>query len=204
MEDEYDEYLERALADVEILTSAYPDEVTTTTTCPTPRQFPLHVTLHFSETAHVDLEWTAGYPETSNITIASYRSSSNPKEKLYMEAALDAIRQTAAACLNDGVEGGLACCAAAMDAWNDKMESQHHMLQQQQQAATNMAILPQMASSSGQTTFDWISGEPLVDRKSTFIAHVCRITCEADVKLALHQLIGGNAKLLRATHNMVR
>ena len=50
----------------------------------------------------------------------------------------------------------------------------------------------------------WISGEPLVDRKSTFVAHICRVVTERDVHEALHQLLDRNSKLQRATHNMVR
>jgi Uncharacterized protein family UPF0029 len=52
--------------------------------------------------------------------------------------------------------------------------------------------------------FPWITGQPLVDRKSTFLAHACPVSCEADVKIAMQQLLDSHSKYRRATHNMVR
>lgn len=41
-----------------------------------------------------------------------------------------------------------------------------------------------------------------MDRKSTFRAHACRVDSEQAVHEALFQLIDGNSKLQRASHNM--
>jgi Uncharacterized protein family UPF0029 len=60
--------------------------------------------------------------------------------------------------------------------------------------------LPLLSSSS---LFPWIIGSPLVDRKSTFLAHACHVSCEADVKIAIQQLLDSHSKYRRATHNMV-
>lgn len=44
-------------------------------------------------------------------------------------------------------------------------------------------------------------GEPLMDRKSVFQAHVAHVTCMEDVDGALKQLKGTNRKIATATHN---
>lgn len=193
-----DESLELALADVEILRSAYPDE--TSCCCATGSgcsQFPLHVTLHLSETAYIELEIVTGYPVSSNVQVATYRSTAIERQRL--ERAVALVRATSAQCLEDGTEGGLACCAVAFDAWNDSG------VQEALGNVTESSLLNVVSSSSSPTvaTFEWISGKPLHDRKSTFQAHMCRLESEADVRPAVQQLLN-NSKLQRATHNMVR
>jgi hypothetical protein len=188
-----DESLDRALSDLELLASAYPDETHSTTAR---IQFPLHVTLKLSDTAHCQLEYTEGYPETSNVQISSYRSSRSD-EKARMEAAVTAIRRTAEDCLQEGIEGGLACCAAAMEAWSDEGVNTTIVEDEEEEVVVKTE---QTASKQ----YEWMSGEPLLDRKSTFQAHVCRIFSQSDVSPALQQLLQSNSKLRRATHHMVR
>ena len=199
------------MADVEIILSAYPDETTTDVSFPTDGadaddekrktvSFPLHVTLRLSETAHCTLELRQGYPTRSNIQISSYRS--RPNEKARMEATVAAIRATAQKCLEEGVEGGLACCAIAFETWNDLEETNGE--QQEDDGVTEASSSLLHPHPTTEKKFEWISGEPLMDRKSTFQAHVCGITSESDVKLALQQLMDSSPKLHRATHNMVR
>lgn len=50
--------------------------------------------------------------------------------------------------------------------------------------------------------YEWITGPPLVDKKSTFQAHACRVYTEDDVHMALNQLLCSSSKIQRATHNM--
>jgi Uncharacterized protein family UPF0029 len=197
MED-VEESLQLALADVEILRSAYPDEtaVENDVTDPT-LQYPLHVTLHLSETAFIQFEFVQGYPGKSNVQVATYRSKATEHARL--ERAVAAVRVTALQCLEDGVEGGLACCASALDAWNEGDEDAPDEERLEVSSPETGQAGPPLPLSK---TFEWISGEPLHDRKSAFQAHVCRVNSEADIKPALQQLLN-NSKLQRATHNMV-
>jgi len=201
-----DDSLDRALADVEMLEAAYPTEIETANKA---RRFPLHVTLRLSDTAHCQLELVRGYPTETNVRISSYRSGSSAPEKARMEAALSAVRRTAGECLQDGAEGGFACCAAALEAWNGVEPEDDGAGDAAVSAGEKNDGTVQEGGGGGgkeedEKRFEWITGGPLVDRKSTFIGHVCRISCEADVRPALSQLLDGNSKLQRATHNMVR
>lgn len=180
---------ERALGDAELVAAAYPDEVSLVSSA----SFPLLLNLHLSETSYVRLQMDQGYPITTNIQIVLYRSP----DKSRMEATLAAIRTTAEQCLHEGLEGGLMCCAAALGAWNDYPDDSDLV------TIDPVTAVHDEASSQSQTSFQWTTGEPLIDRKSTFQAHVCRIERELDVKPALQSLLS-SSKLQRATHNMVR
>jgi hypothetical protein len=109
---EVEESFERAVADLEMLSAMYPDE-TSVSEAGTSSAFPLQVTFRVSETAHIQLELVSGYPIDTGIRMLSYRSS--PDEKARMEEAVTAGRSTAKECLDDGIEGCFACCAAAME-----------------------------------------------------------------------------------------
>ena len=50
-------------------------------------------------------------------------------------------------------------------------------------------------------SFGWISGECLLDRKSTFQPHLVRVSTRSEVETALDGLYRNN-KIQRATHNM--
>ena len=189
------ESLERALADIEMLSAAYPDETSTEASA----SFPLHISLRLSDTAHVVLELDQGYPVNAPVRVVSHRCVA--AEKTMIEAAVVAIRSTAMECQQDGMEGSLACCAAALEVWQDMLDKEGNLLESG--GSVSVENTPG-ASLMDQKSFEWIAGEPLLDRKSTFQARVCRITSEADVHLALFQLLDGNSKLQRATHNMVR
>jgi hypothetical protein len=220
-----DDTLERAMADLEMLLAAYPDEIhigegvlSQDTASASSSQFPLHATLRLSATARIDIQFTQGYPVTSNLQIASYRS--RPDDKSRMEEAVSAMRSTASQCLDDGVEGAFACVSAALEVWNshgggawmNDHESLSGVAVDDAQTYTDPSSgepslpLQSMVDSANTTAanYTWNTGEPLHDRKSTFVAHVCRLYREADVRPALQQLLDSNSKLHKATHNMVR
>jgi hypothetical protein len=217
-EDHYDDVsaLEMALADIEMIRSAYPDETRSDPlslqSSSSPCSFPLHVDLWFSDSAVCTLEFQEGYPTTTNIGVARYRTK-NAGENIKVERAVAAVRRVAQE--NQGMESGLACCAAAMDAWNDTEEPvaldisayptdvRPDKKQQQQQPSRHGSDSSSFTVDSATLLFSWISGLPLVDRKSTFVAHICPISSEAQVKPALNQLISGSTRIQRATHNMV-
>jgi hypothetical protein len=212
---EAEESFERAVADLEMLAAMYPDETSTSvpeagtgTGTTGTSTFPLQVTFRFSETAHIQLELVVGYPIDTGIQVKAYRSS--PDEKARMEEAVTAVRNTAKECLDDGIEGCFACCAAALQTWSDFDDGSSDLDNKDTgidpsaptESAQQESSVPQQPQRQGKV-FHWITGEPLVDRKSTFQAHACRISSDRDVREALHQLLDGNSKLKRTTHNMV-
>ena len=148
--------LELALADIEMMRAAYPDETSTIDSIP--EAFPIVVTLQLNKSDFIELEFGHGYPTRSNIQVLRYRSS---KQNERLERAVAAVRRTAQECLENGVEGGLACCAAALEAWNECQDESDPVKEE------TVACPPTITKS-----FNWISGEPLVDRKSTFLGHV--------------------------------
>jgi len=225
------ESLQAALADVEILQSAYPDEChvedeNDDDAATDPQQqrqaFPLTVTLRFSPTASCRLQWIAGYPTRTGVQVASYRARDSA-EQAALDRAVAAIRATSAACCDEQqVEGGLACCAAGLQAWEEAMEMMEntHNKDAAERNDDITAMVKTSTTNSGdqdaenkeQSTstpahpsshhYTWISGPPLLDRKSSFQAHLCRITCADEVKPALEQLVASSSKLQRATHHM--
>jgi len=193
------ESLERAIADLELVVSAFPDEIDQEDEDYSAVQtLPLHLTLRLSETAHIKLEWSDGFPESSNVKVSSYRSSRS--EKAIIDEVLQSIQLKSAECLADGIEGGLSCCMAATETWNDTNEArQTHDLRK-----TRDSVEDPVALSSPHPSFQWVVGEPLLDRKSTFLGHACRIESQDDVAIALQELLSSHPKYRRATHNMVR
>lgn len=187
-----DESLERALADLEMLQAAYPDEVVS----PSGEDvaFPLHFVLHLSEDSYVEFALQSGYPSSTPLSIVSYRS----QQKQRIDAVVRAVRTSSQACLEDQVEAGFICCAAALEAWNESVEDET-----EKEGNVVEPTVETAPSQSKAAEMEWITGEPLMDRKSTFQAHVCRVSTESEVKEALRQLMDGNSKLQRATHNMV-
>jgi hypothetical protein len=237
--------LELALADIEMLQAAYPDEVhqvhhhqDTTAPDTLTAAFPIQCLVYLDsieeqqqhhhqqqrkqqQVSQVTLEWNEGYPVTSGIQVASYRFASSSSSKARMDALLAAIKQVSEQCQQEEMESGLACVAAALRAWNDfdggnddNGTTAHHGNsnewndndEQQQQHQTT---LPSKLSHPSSTTLQqspsyfWISGQPLIDRKSAFQAHGCRVESEQQVHQALEQLLTSHSKLQRATHNMV-
>ena len=200
------ESLDRALADIEMIVAAYPDECHGDETTTTNSNFPLRWTINFSETAFVTLELTSGYPTETGVQVSSYRSS--PTEKHRIETTVAKIRAASQECLLDGMEGGFACCSIALETWNEYEESGTQALSTndpESNLTKNQEESLDSASEDTKTTtrYKWITGEPLVDRKSTFQAHLCHVSTERDVYAALDQLIRGSSKIQRATHNML-
>jgi hypothetical protein len=222
----------RARADLELVAAAYPDEVQLPpeldrdddggATAERELKFPILFTLRFDPASTVQLEIPAGYPTRGpGLRVASYRSNS-AESKLQMELAVSAIRKASLECLEDGVEAALACCAAGLESWReggtaDLLLSAEQPFTGREESTTASALhrnsldadlidnpTLSLGSRDHAEAVEWISGDPIVEKKSVFQAHVCRISREAQVLAALHHLLDGNSKLQRATHNMVR
>jgi hypothetical protein len=193
-----EESLERATADVELLLSAYSEEARAVNATVPPHSLPLHVQLLLSQTASLTLEFTRGYPVETAVLIHSYRCQAHEKARL--EATVTAVREAALHALEDQTEGGFPCCATARETWETASS--------EEAAAAKAAAVDASPSPANVPPWAehhvWITSETtLTDRKSVFQAHVCRIGSESNVRPALVQLLDGNSKLQRASHNMV-
>lgn len=139
--------MERALADVEMICAAYPDQVTRdegddaednkfdmddTTRCRS-----LFFTLHFpddvdshpgattststSTCCRLQILWKEHYPVATNVQIVSYRCR-NSVDKGRLDTALSALRRTAQECMEEEREGCFPCISAALEAWEAAVE----------------------------------------------------------------------------------
>jgi hypothetical protein len=189
--------MERSLADLELIQAAYPDEVTVTMEHPS-NTFPFKFSLNLSENTSLTMELQAGYPIWKGVQVTDYRAT-KPSDKVKIEAVVEAVRKVSLACQAEQIEGSLSCCAAAIEAWNvgDVVGEQEDILENTEQHLTKLQYNPTSA-----TRYAWISGEPLVDKKSTFQAHLCAVHTEQQVEEAFQQLITSSSKIQRATHNM--
>lgn len=192
--------LDRALTDIAMLQSAYPDEIDVAVAIDGTQmqQFPLQVTLRLDENGNssITLEFVDGYPIQTGVQISSYRSTAKDR----IDAVARAVRVAAEECLEEGIEGGLACCAAAMESWQDFDAQQLHR-NNDTSCKENKSLEIQLPIQSSKH-YEWITGEPLMDRKSVFLAHACRVSNEKAVREALAQLLSSSSKIQRATHNM--
>jgi hypothetical protein len=201
------ESFERAHADLEMLLAAFATELQMNDDELEHLQFPFQVTFQFSTTVSCVLEWREGYPLTEPLHLVAFRSSTS-HDKVRLEAALTAFRQHAEECFALQIEAGLTCCSAALEAWNAYTEVSNCTTSKENADDDEMRLPKKEAVTKTENatiqSYQWMTGEPLLDRKSTFQAHVCNIHSDADVPPALFQLLQSSTKLQRATHNMVR
>ena len=217
-DDNADDDLNRALADFEILLSAFPDEteLCSNNNCSqqhqaeqqqaTPTEFPLRVTFRLSETAWIQLEFIKGYPTSSGLQVVSYRS--NSKETYRMEACVHAIKQSARECYEEQIEAALPCCLAAKDIWDNYDTTYNHTITESENGHDGPNAITTTTTSANNDDnnylYPWITTESITEKKSIFQAHVCPVKSEHDVKCALQQLLISSTRIQRATHNMVR
>jgi len=220
----FQESFERASVDLELLCSAYPDEIsilhTSTQENPLhlamdddtsiPTWFPLRVTLTLPSLSNEDqlsknfgakitMEFPRGYPATKSLEILSYRGPGS-SSKEHIEAAVSAVRNAAHEALHEygGEECALACCAAAFESWRLSKEQEEQSIQ-----LPTVENEPIGSSLCINDDIHWVTSEKtLVDRKSVFQAHVCPISSEDMVRRGLEKLVQGSNKIQRASHNM--
>ena len=206
-----DEALMRAQVDLEILTAAYPDEITIHTPIPC-TTFPISFTLHLQSTnasydtikgatSNITMQISSGYPDTSGVEITSFRGVRKNSIELAVKAAKDASLE----CLANGEEGALSCCIAAQQVWDDCMQDEvDKLVSEEERLKEEEHVRLDLATQNDD--IEWISGVEgcgiAHDRKSTFQAFVCSVKNDDMVRRALGKLIDGNNKIQRATHNM--
>jgi len=217
--------ISRAIADLEILTAAYPDEVIVPYELLSNEnednhnlQFPLSFTLELpsfhnkheasssrNKTDSITMQFPKGYPVKAPLQIHSFRCGTGNSVKSAMEQAVHAAKAAASECFEHEEEAGLMVCQAALSTWDQFMQEQHQK-DQDQIALQKLELQQKYAHEMFEDGEDiqWISSNNLiVDRKSTFQAHITVIDSDDMARRALQKLIRGSSKIQRATHNMV-
>mmetsp|Transcript_53764 Transcript_53764/g.60061 ORF Transcript_53764/g.60061 Transcript_53764/m.60061 type:complete len:313 (+) Transcript_53764:3-941(+) len=192
--------LERAIADLEIIQSCYPDEIHDSSSS---LKFPFQFTLQLSDQCSLTLKLEPGYPVLTGVQIATYQTN-KAQDKACLEAVVRAVRKVSFECQEEGMEGSIGCCSIALEIWND-----HH--NNDDDNGDNESLPPTSLDSNTENYdevvnhtafYEWISGEPLLDKKSSFQAHLCQVYSESEVQESLHQLLTSSSKIQRASHNM--
>ena len=219
-----EESLERARSEIEMIHAAYPDEITVHQAAGGCNSFPFRFTLHLSSYARqqpsssssssndasITMELIEGYPEDTPVQITNF-SCDNTKDKSRIDLVVKAVRNVAQQCQEDGMEGALSACSTALQVWRDAIDDDCGNDETDSVVDTSPPSTLDNSevnggctgfSSSAPSTYKWVSGEPLTDRKSVFQAHLCRIESPSDVDKALVQLLQSSSKMQRATHHM--
>ena len=217
-----EESLERARSEIEMIHAAYPDEITVHQVAGNDgdggcdHSFPFRFTLHLgsqqpngSNGASITMELIEGYPEDTPVQITNF-SCDNTNDKPRIDLVVKSVRTVAQQCQDDGMEGALSACSTALEVWRDAVDDAND----DDETDDIVDASPSPAfdstetgggsgfSSSSSSSYNWVSGEPLTDRKSVFQAHLCRIESASDVPKALTQLLQSSSKMQRATHHM--
>jgi hypothetical protein len=82
-----------------------------------------------------------------------------------MQATLAAIQQASQNCLQDGVEGGFACCAAALDTWNNYVVKDVEQKQTTMKEESYNTDRNTNATTTSKTSYSAISTHHLLDHK---------------------------------------
>ena len=155
--------------------------------------------------SYLTLKLEPGYPVTSGVQISNYRTV-NAKDKARLEAVVRAVRKVSSECQEEEMEGCIACCAIALETWSDhnlfQHENKNHDDSTTDYSDDNKNNNDKVTTTTANRIYKWISGEPLLDKKSSFQAHVCEVHSEQEVREALHQLLTSSSKIQRASHNM--
>ena len=157
------------------------------------------------------MELPKGYPAESKIRIQSYRCGKSELvtiTKFHMEQTVIAAQKVASECFESQSEAGLSVCMIAISTWEECIQNQYEKNKREiaMEHLTLQTRYERELLEEGDG-IEWISTEEkdlIIDRKSTFQAHVTYVNSEIMVQRALRKLIGGSSKIQRATHNMVR
>lgn len=229
---DHSESLERARAELEMIQAAYPDEITVPVGSAAARaatnppeeddgngndhavSFPFRFTLHLSNRASLTMELDDGYPEDSPVLVTNFRAD-RLQDKARLDQIVRAVRTVADECQADGMEGAISCCAVALETWRDDdndYDNDNHNdngnhggeaeWADEDNVRTAGTVAPSFPHPATNKTYHWMSGEPLMDRKSSFQAHLCWVRSVQQVQEALPQLLQSSSKMQRATHHI--
>ncbi|OAA72260.1 impact family protein [Cordyceps fumosorosea ARSEF 2679] len=160
----------------------------------------------------LQLRFPAGYPESSDVpfvigvqrSAGGVRDGNGARDLRLFRAALAEAYQPGAVCLFDAVEEYSrllaeeeeeAAAAAEEEDDADDREGMANSSRADDDAfdGVDLASLPPPP---------WTVSEPVVDAKSTFVAHVAAVASPAQARLYVAQLLAGDRRIRDATHNI--
>ncbi|EGX94954.1 impact family protein [Cordyceps militaris CM01] len=132
--------------------------------------------------ASLRLQFPAGYPDTGGPprVLGMQHSAGARDVARLLTAALDDVYQPGGVCLFDAVEEVL----------RQRVDEEVEVVDDD---AQDLAALPPPP---------WTLSEQVVDTRSTFVAHVARVTSPAQARLYVAQLLASDRRIRDATHNM--
>ncbi|OAA43429.1 impact family protein [Beauveria brongniartii RCEF 3172] len=171
----------------------------------------------------LQLSFPSGYPETGGPPrVVGVQHSSGgvrgagERDLRLFRAALAAVHQPGAVCLFDAVEEfsrrldeerGAAAAAASSAA----VEQQHDGQGKEElggasftttQPESEVSLLQAVGLATLPPPPMWTLSEQIVDTKSTFVAHVARVTCPLQARSYVAQLRASDKRIRSATHNI--
>ncbi|KAM3497163.1 hypothetical protein MY10362_009475 [Beauveria mimosiformis] len=171
----------------------------------------------------LQLSFPSGYPETGGPPrVVGVQHSSGgvrgagERDLRLFRAALAAVHQPGAVCLFDAVEEFLrrldeereaAASPAAVE------QQQHDGQGKEELGVASTTTQPEsevsLLQAVGLATLPppppppmWTLSEQIVDTKSTFVAHVARVTCPLQARSYVAQLLASDKRIRSATHNI--
>lgn len=165
------------------------------------------------ESSSLRLQFPASYPAEPPSVLGTQHSSGGRKgagarDLGVFREALGTVFQPGSVCLFDAVE--------EFSRRIEEEKEQEELLRQQQEEDDDVEGEGRNAdrgertvdNNAGQVDFatmtppPWTLSEVVVENKSTFVAHVARVTSPAEAKLFLQHLLWSDKRIRSATHNI--
>lgn len=152
-----DEAFEQTRANLELLLAAFPDEILLIDNIDdgVPK-FILSLKSDKQYWANITMQLSS----SGILTVVSYRGS--PCSKHILEKIVTTVREVAT---EHGEEAAIPCCCAATNLWTEEIENATALLLQQESAEELSKQRDGDHVMSNLEDIQWISGEPMTDRK---------------------------------------
>lgn len=155
------------------------------------------------------LQFPASYPAQAPKVLGTHHSSggvrgAGSRDLGLFREVLDSVFQEGVVCLFDAVEEFGRLYEEALEAEEQQQlgEAEAHYDDEEEGNAKRQHEGEDVVDVSSLPAPPWIISEPLVDTKSTFIAHVARVTSTSQARLYVQQLLASDKRIRTATHNM--
>ncbi|KAF4984347.1 hypothetical protein FZEAL_458 [Fusarium zealandicum] len=141
------------------------------------------------------LQFPPEYPSHAPSVLGTHHSSGGVKGAGARDLAL--FRDV----LGDVFQPGLVCLFDAVEEFTRRSEEEI----EEQEPVTEAAPSPRDEFEFEEPAYPppaWILSEPVTDSKSTFIAHVARVSSPDQARSYVHQLLASDKRIRGAAHNM--
>ncbi|KAM3510971.1 hypothetical protein MY11210_005370 [Beauveria gryllotalpidicola] len=205
--------------EVEAINSIYGDASLVPASAATPPPPPLPASdyilqLPGGSASSLQLCFPSGYPETGGPPrVVGVQHSSGgvrgagARDVRLFRAALAAVHQPGAVCLFDAVEdfsrrldeeerAASSAAAAGLEQQQQQQDTKEPGTQQQPESEEAESQAVSLAAPV------WTLSEQVVDAKSTFVAHVARVTSPLQARSYVAQLLASDRRIRSATHNI--